>query len=40
MLVVVVGPRSVEVDGEGGAKLTVDVVAGLQALGQEFVEVK
>lgn len=40
MLVVVVGPRTVEIEGEGGAKTTVDVVAGLKALGQEFVEVK
>lgn len=40
MLVVVVGPRTVEIEGEGGAKTTVDVVAGLKGLGQEFVEVK
>ncbi len=40
LLVVVVGPRTIEVDVEGGGKKTVDVVAGLKALGQEFVEVK
>jgi zinc protease len=40
VLVVVVGPRTVEVDDGQGGKRTVDVVAGLQALGQEFVEVK
>lgn len=39
-LVVVVGPRTIEVDDGKGGKATVDVVAGLKALGYEFVEVK
>lgn len=37
MLVVVAGPRTIEVD-EGGAKKTVDVVAELKALGFAFEE--
>ncbi len=38
-LVVVAGPRTIEVPGEGGAPTKVDVVAELKALGYEFVEV-
>jgi predicted Zn-dependent peptidase len=38
MILVVVGPRSVEVDDGKGGKLTVDVVGELKALGYEFVE--
>jgi zinc protease len=37
-LVVVVGPRTIEVPVEGGAPTKVDVVAELQALGHEFVD--
>jgi predicted Zn-dependent peptidase len=40
MLVVVVGPRTIEVADAAGAKTTVDVVAALKGLGHEFVEVK
>ena len=38
-LVVVAGPRTIEVDGADGKKVTVDVVAELKALGHEFVEI-
>lgn len=37
-LVVVVGPRTLEVPGADGATVKVDVVAELQALGHEFVD--
>lgn len=39
-VVVAAGPRSVEVDDGKGGKTTVDVVAGLRALGFEYVEWK
>lgn len=39
MVVVVTGPRTVEIEGEGGAKETVDVVAGLKELGFTYAEV-
>lgn len=40
MLVVVVGPRTVEVPGADGAKTNVDVVENLKKLGYEFVEAR
>ena len=40
MIVVVVGPRTVEVDDGKGGKTTVDVAGGLAKLGYEFVDVK
>lgn len=39
-LIVVVGPRTVEVDDGKGGKVNVDVVAELKALGFEYVEAK
>lgn len=38
-LVVVAGPRTIEVPGEGGAVTRIDVAAELKGLGYEFVEV-